>query len=144
VTATNSPTSSPTNTGTSTPTSTPTQPVVAVSIGTNNPGASTQIPGAVNVPILQLKPINASGESVTFSFMIFNSPGAQTDNSISAVKLWKDVDGSGTVDGTSVFIDSQLYTNHAVTFGRFPIDTLASTAQQNYLLTYSFSSSATP
>ena len=141
-TITPTPTNTDTPTVTYTPTATPTQPVVVISDGSPMPPNSTLLPGTANIPVLELNVVNVSGETVTLGSLVFNSPALQTDGGIVAVKLWKDVDNSGTVDGSSVLLATATYSSHAVTLSASPLDSLGPTASQNYLLTYDFSSSA--
>ena len=141
-TATNTPTNTATNsatpTATNTATSTPTMPVISIATVAQTPPDSTHIPGAFNVPVMQLTVTNTSGEGVNLNTFVLNGTTTGGDLSgITAVKLLK----NGTLLTSGVYSGSG-----SVTLGGFPLDQLsaAPSAAVTYLVTYNFSTTAVP
>lgn len=132
-------------TTTFTATYTPIQPVVQVANGPVPPQNQTIQAGATNVPVLQFRATNNSGETVVLTGLTLTAQGSGTDNSgIIAVKIWKDLNGNGVVDGGDVLL-ATVNMPYTVDNGTVVVsftDSLAPSGSQNYLVTYDFSSAA--
>jgi hypothetical protein len=132
----------PTPTVTSTPN--PASPPVVVALGPAPPPNSTQLPGASNVPVEQLKITNNSSESVTLSSVTFTASG--TGNSLTglvSVQLYLDATGNGIVGPGDTLLATGIYAaNGTITFNGSPLGTLAAGTAKNYLVVYNFSATA--
>jgi hypothetical protein len=144
-------TSTPTFTSTSTPTSTetptytPTQPALQISAGSNNPGATVQIPGMAGIPMLQMVVANNSLETVDVNYLRLTAVGLGNDaTGILSVRLWRDNDGNGTVSAGDVQAASGVYgtDNGFVTMAGYPLEKLTAGTSVTYLVAYDFSSGA--
>lgn len=104
-TATLTPTSTGTLVITSTPTSTPTVTTLQALQGSGAPGNSTQVPGAVDVPVEQVQFINTGGAATMTSLTLTESGGPVSG--ISSVTLLK----NGVPIATSSFTGSTAVFN---------------------------------
>lgn len=113
--------------------------------GANNPAAGNVAPGETNVPMVQIALSADADEALDLdSVTITDAGGGSNASLISAVRLWEDADGDGTVTAG----DTQLNNDQTFTDGTNTL-TLATDAAasqiaagttMNYLVTYNFAS----
>jgi hypothetical protein len=86
-------------------------------LGGANPGNSTQLPGASNVPVLQLQVTNSGSSPATLTSLTLTGSGTGNPNSgIAQVDLYLDVSGNGTVGQGTVLLGTGTYINGILTF----------------------------
>ena len=86
--------------------------VLTLSAGTNNPGATSEAADAANVAMLQLNLEASNAETLRVDSISFNMTGTLNHATyISAVKLYKDVNGNGDFDAVG---DEQIATDQTV------------------------------
>jgi len=114
--------------------------------GPGAPANNTVGAGTANVPVLQVKATNQSGETVQLTGIDLNAFGTGANSTgVLTLTIWKDGDGLGIVDGSATALATVAApyasgTNIVVNFS----DTIAAGGSTDYLITYSFSSGATP
>jgi hypothetical protein len=114
--------------------------------GANNSAAGAAALGQTNVPMLQLAIAANAAEALDVnSVTITDATASAAAPLISAVRLWEDVDDSGTVTTGDV----QLTQDKAFTAGTPTIDLVATTpstiaagTSKQYLITYDFAAAA--
>jgi len=120
--------------------------MVLIGAGPGAPANSTVGAGSANVPVLQVKATNQSGETVQLTGINLNAFGTGANSTgILTLTIWKDGDGLGIVDGSTTALATLAApyasgTNIVVNFS----DSIVAGGSTDYLITYSFSSGATP
>jgi hypothetical protein len=120
--------------------------VVQVIAGPGSPANNTVGAGSSDVPVLQVKVTNTSGEAVQLSGIDLSAFGTGVNaTGVLTLTLWKDGDGLGVVDGTTTTLATVNLpyvsgNNIVVNFS----DTIAAGAFTDYLITYTFSNGALP
>ncbi len=110
ITLTQTFTSTPTPTASATPV--PVPATLQVSLGGANPGNSTQLPGASNVPAIQLSITNSSPSPATLTGLTLTASGTGNSNSgISQVQIYLDTTGNGVVGQGTVLLGPGTYVN---------------------------------
>lgn len=134
-----------TSTGVTGPTVTATYGSASVAAGTNNPAAGTAYAGDTDVPMLQLAVTSGSEEPTSLDSLTVTDSAATRHFLVSAVKVWHDADGDGTVSSG----DTQLGSDATFTEG---VNTLkiaslghqiAAGATSDILVTYDFAAPVT-
>jgi hypothetical protein len=83
---------------------------LTVSLGPNPPSNSTQQPGAVNVPVLEIQVSNPSSLPATLTGLTLNAAGGGADDTgILNVQVWLDADGDGIVGGSDTLLGTGSY-----------------------------------
>jgi len=114
-TVTRTVTPSPTPTSTLTPV--PVPDTLQIALGGANPGNSTQLPGASNVPALQLSVTNSGAAPATLTSITLTASGTGNPNTgITQVQLYLDSSGNGTVGQGTVLLGTGTYVNGVLTF----------------------------
>ena len=133
-------TATPTRTPTATPTATP--ETVTLSSGSSSPSSSTKIPGAVGVPVLQIKADNsANSAAANVTNLKLTASGSGNSNSgISSVSLYLDANNDGVVDLGDTLLATGTYSSNtaSLTFS----NTIPAGGVANYLAVDNFSGSA--
>jgi hypothetical protein len=105
-----------TNTPTPTVTSTPLPATVRVSLGSANPPNSIQLPGASNVPVLQVQLTDQSASPATITTLTLTASGTGNSNTgISQVAIYIDTTGNGVVGTGTILLGTGVYVNGALT-----------------------------
>jgi hypothetical protein len=91
-----------------------------ISLGGANPGNSNQLPGASNVPVLQLQVTNSSSSPATLTSLTLSASGSGNSNSgISQVDLYLDPSGNGVVGQGTILVGTGTYVNGILIFTLF-------------------------
>ncbi len=146
-TATHTPTKTSTltssNTPSVTPTSTATAEIILVTLGTNSPAGSNQIPGSSNLPVLQVNASNTGNGAATITSLKLTASGTGNDiTGIASVSLYLDANNNGVADGTETLLATGNYgaDNGVLTFNFNQVVSAGGSA--NYLVVYNFSALA--
>lgn len=118
---------------------------MAISAGIVPPN-SNQVPGAVNVPVLQIVVNNPGTSAVNLSTLTLGSTGTGVDNTgITSVDVYLDNNGNGIVDlGIDTYLNSSVYpSNNGNTVVNI-LDSVPAGGTATFLVAYNFSPTAPP
>ncbi len=94
---------------------------LTLATGVANPGATTELATAADVPMMQVKLTASAADAVKVAALTLNVTGSLEDSTgISQVRLYRDVDANGRVGGTDVLIagpGAYAFDNGNLTFG---------------------------
>lgn len=111
-------------------------------VGQNNPASTEVDAGRLDVSMLQIAVTAGPEEPLDLtSIKITDSGGGLNASAISAVRLWEDADGGGTVTVGDIQINTdQTFTQNTstLTLTATTASQIAAGATKNYLVTYNF------
>jgi hypothetical protein len=122
-------------------------PALGAFSGPANPGATRELPGALNVPMMQLGLGAGTGGAVDVTALTVDGTGTGNELlGVLQVRLWDDANGDGAVSvGETELGTGQTYPadDGSVTFSGFTVS-LAAGEIRMLLVTYDFQGSAVP
>lgn len=110
----------------------------------SNPAGTAQ-PNATNVPMLQVQ-FSAQAEAVDLDTLTFTASGSGNETThVARVRLYRDVNANGTVDGgdVAVGLPQTFATNDGIVTFSTGGESVPASATRTYLVTYDFSAAPT-
>lgn len=118
---------------------------LTAALGAANPPARTAQPSSIDNPMLQVA-LSAQAEAVDVDLLTFAAAGTGDETThVQRVRLWRDVNANGTVDGTDVQLGlpQTFATNDGIVTFSIAGESIPPAATRNYLVTYDFTATPT-
>lgn len=118
-------------------------PILQVSAGPAPPLNSTQAPGTLSVPVMQVNLKNNSNGPATLTQIDLQASGTGNDQTgITSIKVYVDTNGNGMVDAGDVLLTTGSFLSDNGQVNLNFNDTIPALSNQDLLVTYDLSSTA--